>query len=329
MTMTTYGQALVAALYERAVADTTLNLFGTSFLLGPGQRAPLLERLRNDFPDRNHDAPISESALALLAGGAAMCGARMFVHFGRATFALEAWSQIYGELSIAHYTSGGHLKVPLVMHGYHGVFPIESAQHCGSPQAALWNCPGLQIALPATPADAKTLLSAALASDNPTFMLSHTALLPVDEDLEAAEPLPWGRAAIRRAGRDVTVVATSRMVQVALEAAGALGRDGIGVEVIDPRTLVPFDWETVLASVRKTRRLVLVDETHRSCGVAAEIAATVAERAFGDLAAPVVRVVREDEHVPFANAVKAQFVPGPGEVVAAVRRVLAHGAGRA
>jgi pyruvate/2-oxoglutarate/acetoin dehydrogenase E1 component len=328
MTTLTYGQALVAALHERIVADSRLNLFGTSFLLGPGAPAPLLRKLRDDFSSRNHDAPISESALALLAGGAAMSGARMFVHFGRATFALEAWSQICGEIAIAHYTSGGQLRVPLVMHGYHGVFPVESAQHCGSPQAMLWNCPGLQIALPSTPADAKLLLTAALASDNPTFMLSHTALLPIQEDVTVAEALPWGRAAIRRPGRDVTVVATSRMVHVAMEAAAALAGEGIEAEVIDPRTLVPFDWDTVLASVARTRRLVVVDETHRSCGVAAEIAATVAERAFASLKAPIVRVVREDEHVPYSNAVKAQFVPGTADVVAAIRRVVASGRAR-
>ena len=322
MTRMTFGQALVAALFERASRDPSLNLFGTSFLLGPGNRAPQLEALRERFPDRNHDAPISESALTLLAGGAAMCGTRMFVHYGRASFALEAWSQIYGEIAIAHYLSGGQLRVPLVMHGFHGVFPVESTQHCGSPQAMLWNNPGIQIALPASPSDAYHLMAGALDSDNPTFVLSHTALLGLEEEVPATPVVPFGHARIRRAGRAVTVVATSQMVQVALAAADRLAADGIDAEVIDPRTLVPFDWDTVLGSIRKTGRLVVIDETHRSCGVASEITATVAERAFASLRASPIRVVRNDEHVPYSNAVKSAFVPDATAVIAAVRQVL-------
>jgi len=322
MPMLTYAQALVAPLHASAERDPSLNFFGTSFLLGPGNRAPQLEQLRELYPDRNHDAPISESALALLATGAAICGTRMFVHFGRATFALEAWSQLLGETAILHYSSGGQLHVPLVMHGFHGVFPVESAQHCGSPQAMLWNSPGLQIALPSTPADARDLMAAALADDNPTFVLSHTALLGIEGDVPLSPGPGLGHARVLRRGRDVTIVATSFMVQLALRAAELLAGHGIDAEVVDPRTLVPFDWDTVLESIRRTGRLLVVDETHRSCGVASEIVATASERAWRELRAPPLRAVREDLHVPYSNAIKSHFVPTVETIIAAARTLV-------
>jgi pyruvate dehydrogenase E1 component beta subunit len=206
----------------------------------------------------------------------------------------------------------------------HGVRGGGAAQHSGSPQAMLWNCPGLEIVLPSSPADAKGLLVTALRSNNPTFFITHSKLLGVEGLVpEGPYEIPLGRAEIKRPGRDVTIVATSYMVVVALAAAEALARDGIEAEVVDPRTLVPLDEDTILASVARTGRVVIVDECHLRCSTASEIAATIAEKGFTTLKAPPVRVARADVPTPFSAPLEAAVTPDRDKVIKAVRRVLA------
>jgi pyruvate dehydrogenase E1 component beta subunit len=252
-----------------------------------------------------------------------MAGGRPIVNLGTANFAYLALSQIINDAAVTRHMSDGRLGAPVIYFVLQGVRGAGAAQHSGSPQAMLWNCPGLRIALPASPADAKGLMTTLLNGDDPAIVLSHAKLLgiegPVPEDAHAT---PLGEAAIRRPGRDVTVVATSYMVEVALQAAAELDKLGIDVEVIDPRTLVPLDEATILGSVARTGRLVVLDECHLRCSTASEIAATVAEKGFASLKAPIVRIARADVPTPYSAPLEAAITPDAGKVVAAVRQLM-------
>jgi pyruvate dehydrogenase E1 component beta subunit len=187
----------------------------------------------------------------------------------------------------------------------------------------LMNTPGLQIVTPSTARDVRGLIRASVASEDPVVWIDHVKLFDVEGDLpDEPETIPLGVADIKRPGRDVTIVATSRMVPLSLAAAEQLAGDGIDVEILDPRTIVPLDREAILASVGRTHRLVVVDECHRSCGLAAEISATVAEEAFDELRAPIRRVVTEDVPIPFSRTLEEAVQPTQGKVVAAVRSVM-------
>ena len=187
----------------------------------------------------------------------------------------------------------------------------------------LWNAPGLQIVLPSSPADVKGLLLAAFRSNSPTFFLTHAKLLGIEGPVEEGfYTTPFGQAEVKRAGRDVTIVATSYMVVVALQAAEILAKEGIEAEVVDPRTLTPFDEATLLASLERTGRLVVVDECPLRCGVAAEITAAMVEKGFKFLKAAPVRVTRPDVPIPFSTPIEDELTPDAAKVVAAVRRLL-------
>ena len=317
-----YAAALADGLYQVLKSDERISVIA-GHLLGLGPQAKLMEPIYRDFHGRIFDPPNSEAALAGLGAGAAMAGGRPLVNLGPANFSYLAWSQIVSEAAVTRHMTNGQLSAPAVYYIMHGVRGGGAAQHSGSPQAMLWNCPGLRIMLPASPADVKGLLIAALAGDDPTVFLTHSKLLnvegPVPDGAHATRP---GRAVVRRAGRDVTVVATSYMVVVALEAAEALAKDGIDVEVIDPRTLVPLDEDTILASVARTGRLVVVDECHLRCSTASEIAATVAEKGFASLKAPIVRIARADVPTPYSAPLEAALTPDAGKIVAAVKTLL-------
>jgi pyruvate dehydrogenase E1 component beta subunit len=253
-----------------------------------------------------------------------MAGARPFVDLGTGAFSFLAWSQLVNEAAVAHYMSDGRITVPVVYHMLHGVRGGGAPQHSHSPQAMLWNAPGLEIVAPSTPADVKGLLLSAIRSNNPTVVVNHAKLMGIDGEVPAGDgAIPFGRADIKRQGRDVTVVATSFMVQETLKAAETLAGEGIEIEVVDPRTQVPFDEATILSSVARTGRLVVVDECPLRGGVASEIAASVAEHGFRALKAPILRVARADTPVPFSPPLEAAVTPDPAKIAAAVRRVMA------
>jgi pyruvate/2-oxoglutarate/acetoin dehydrogenase E1 component len=219
--------------------------------------------------------------------------------------------------------SGGQTRVPAVFHLFHGLRGGGAAQHSASPQAMAWNNPGLEIVLPASPRDVKGLLKTAVASDNPTVFIDHTKLLDIRGDVpEDDAPIPFGVADIKRKGRDVTVISTSYAVQRCLQVAGKLAGEGIDVEVVDPRTLVPFDMTTLMASVEKTGRVVIVDETHQSCGVAAEIAARIAESGFDKLKAPLRRVATLDVPVPYSPPLEEHIGPREDRISDAIRAAM-------
>ena len=320
-----YAAALVDALHDSLRTDPRVSIIG-GYVLGLGPQRTLTERLKRDFPDRVFDPPTSEAGNAAVGVGASMAGMRPFVDLGTGSFTYLAWSQITNEAAVAHYMSNGRLTAPVTFHMLHGVRGGGAPQHSQSPHAMLWNAPGLEIAAPSTAADVYGLIRTALASPNPTVVVSHAKLLGIETVVpEQKSPIPFGRADIKRAGRDVTVVATSLMVHYCLAAAEALAREGIDVEVVDPRTLVPLDEKTILDSVSRTGRLVVVDECPLRAGIASEIAATVAERGFRYLKAPIVRVTRPDVPVPYSLPLENFVTPDPEKIASAVRRVLAAG----
>ncbi len=318
----TYAEALVEGLREALEGDPRVHLIG-GYFFGLSPRRALMARLREDFPSRVSDPPIAELGYCGLGIGAAMAGLRPIVDVATASFIFQAWPQIVNEAANARYMSGGQLSVPVVFHLLHGIRGGGAAQHSHSPQAMLWNCPGLEIVLPASPADVRGLLKTAIASNNPTVFVNHVRLFDVKGPVPGGDfRIPFGRAEVKRPGRDVTVVATSLMVQRSLAAAEALALEGIDVEVVDPRTLVPLDEAAILASVRKTGRLVAVDECHLSCGVAAEIAARVAQHGFRHLKAPIGRVTAADVPIPFSPPLEVFVEPTQEKIEAAVRAVL-------
>lgn len=322
MTEMSYAEAMIDGMHGCMEADPRVSVLGNE-VLGLGPERVHLERIKESFPGRITFPPTSEAAYSATAIGAAMAGERVFVHLGAASFSYLAMSSIANEAATAHATSGGELRVPVVIHMLHGLRIGGASQHSESPQAKFWNTPGLEIALPASPRDAKGLVRSALKSDNPTVILTHDLLLALRGEVPEGDfNIPLGEAEIKRQGSDVTVVATSYTVQVALAAAESLAAEGIDVEVVDPRTLVPLDRETILASVAKTGRLVVADETNQSCGVASEISAIVAEEGFASLQAPILRVTRPDAVVPASPVLEGALTPTAEKIASAVRRVL-------
>ncbi len=226
---------------------------------------------------------------------------------------------------IAHYMSGGRISVPVTFHLLHGVRGGGAAQHSQSPQSMMANKPRLEIAVPSTPADVYGLVRSAFMSNNPTVIASHARLLGVETEVPSdKKPIPFGRAAITRRGKDVTVVANSLMTHSSLAAAEDLAKDSIDVEVVDLRTLAPLDEDTILELVARTGHLVVVDECPLRCGFASEVSATVVERGFDLLKAPIRRVTRAHVPVPYSAPLEAEVTPDPAKIAAAIRHVLGH-----
>jgi acetoin:2,6-dichlorophenolindophenol oxidoreductase subunit beta len=321
----TFAVAMIDALAWSLKSDPNVVVIGAhSFLSDRGLKPEDERALWDAFPDRLIDPPTSEGVVTSLATGAAMAGMRPFLNYGTATFAYEAFNQILSETANVHAMSNGQLRAPVTLHMYAGIRGGGAAQHSSSPQAMYANAAGLELVLPASPADAQGLLRSAILSDNPTIVITHTKLLAMTGEVpEGDHRVPLGRAGIAREGRDVTIVATSLMLREALKAAEALAKDGIEAEVVDPRTIVPLDADTVLAAVRKTGRLVTVDEGNGLCSIGSEISALVAERAFEALKAPILRVARPSVPVSFSPPLEAHVTPNAEKIAAAARKVVA------
>lgn len=317
-----YYEAKLTALREILAADETVRLIHETFL-GLSPRRSLFGEIEKSFPGRVISPPISELGVCGLATGAAMAGLRPIVDLVTASFTYEAWPQICNEAANAFYMSGGRTRAPVVFHMIHGLRGGGAAQHSHSPQAMLWNCPGLEIVLPSSPRDVRGLLKSAVNSDNPTIFVDHALLFEIRGPVpESDERIPLGQADIKRAGGDVTIVATSYMVQRSLKVAEQMAAEGVQVEVVDPRTLVPLDFQTILASVEKTRRVVIVDECHHSCGVASELAARIWEAGYDKLKAPVRRVATLDVPIPYNKTLEEFVSPSESRIVEAIRAVM-------
>ena len=273
--------------------------------------------------DRVRVTPISETAEIGIAIGAAMAGLRPVVELYMAEFMLVAMDQVVNEAPRFRYMSGGQVKVPLVLKAGYGFTAGWAGQHTGSLTALFMGVPGLKVVAPSTPADAKGLMATAIRDDNPVVYLHHYMLTLEHGEVPDGEYLvPFGKAEVRRAGGDVTIVATGWMVSRALAAAQTLAKEGISAEVIDPRTVAPLDLETILKSVDKTGHVVLVDQAPRHASVTAMIAADIAEHRFNALKAPIVQVTAADTTIPYSEPLEAHVLPDEARIAAAARAVL-------
>ena len=275
--------------------------------------------------ERVIDTPISETAIMGAAIGAAATGLRPIANIMYANFLGVCGDELINQLTNMRYMFGGKIKVPVTIMSYTGAGTRHAAQHSRNLYGWLMNVTGLKIIAPSTPYDAKGLLKSALRENNPTIFLYHATLVKrgIKSDVPPEEyTIPLGKADIKRAGKDVTVVAMGLMVHEALEAAAILEKRGISIEIIDPRTLVPLDKETIISSVKKTGRLIIMDEEPKTGSAAAEIAAVIADEAFDYMDAPIKRVCAPDTPVPYSPVLEDFWVPDEDALIKAVSEVV-------
>lgn len=320
----TYREALNEALHEEMDRDGRVLLLGEEVALYEGAYKVSRGLLERFGESRVRDTPIAEEVIVGAAIGAAMGGLRPVAEMMTWNFAILAFDQILNHAAKVRYMFGGQTKVPIVVRGPQGGGKQLAAQHSQSVETWLAHCPGLKVVTPATPADAKGLLKTAVRDENPVMFLEHEILYNAKGPVPEGEHLvPFGEARVLREGADATIVTYSLMVLKALKAAEELASEGIHVDVVDLRTLVPLDFDTVLASVRKTNRVLVLQEGWPVCGMASEIAARIQEEAFDDLDAPVLRLTGKPVPMPYNKALEAQAIPQVSDVVAAVRRLVA------
>ena len=313
-----YIVAVNEALQLEMERDPTVIFYGQD--VAPSDEDPLVKAFGRD---RVRVSPISETAEIGMAVGLALAGFRPVVELLMAEFMLVAMNQVVNEAPRLRYMSGGQVKVPVVFKAGYGFTAGWAGQHTGSIYRMFCGIPGLKVALPSTPADAKGLFATAIRDDNPVCYLIHYLLVLEHGDVPEGEYLvPFGEAKIRRSGSDVTIVATGWTVGRALQAAELLASEGIDAEVIDPRTLQPLDVPTILASVEKTGHIVLADQATRHASAASFIAAEVAEHGFSYLRAPIKLVTALDATVPYSAPMEAFVLPDEHKIAGAVREVL-------
>jgi len=309
--------AIDAGIHQEMARDSSVLYFGQNMATTENH-----EFVKRYGADRVRVTPISETAEIGIAIGAAMAGLRPVVELYMAEFMLVAMDQVVNEGAKFRYMSGGQVKVPLVLKAGFGFTAGWAGQHTGTLTALFMGWPGLKVVVPSTAADAKGLMATAIRDDNPVVFLHHYLLTLEHGDVPDSEHLvPFGKAEVRRAGGDVTIVATGWMVGRALAAAKTLASEGIDVEVIDPRTVAPLDLATILKSVDKTGRVVLVDQAPRHASVSAIIAGDIVEHRFSSLKAPILQVTAYDTTVPYSEPLEAYVIPDEARICAAVRKV--------
>ena len=326
MAVMTYREALNHALREEMERDERVFLMGEEVGVYGGAYK-VSQGLLEKFGERRViDTPICESGFTGVGIGAAMVGLRPVVEMMTFNFALLALDQIVNHAAKLHYMSGGQFTVPLVIRGPGGPAHQLAAQHSQSMETYFYHVPGLKVVRPTTPRDAKGLLKSAIRDESPVIFIESEVLYGVKGEVpDAADFLiPLGVAEVKREGKDVTVVAYSRMYYKVLEAAEEVEKtDGISVEIVDPRTLRPMDTATILASVRKTHRVLVAEAGAGFAGMGSEIAAFITEEAFDDLDAPVARITGANAPMPYARNLEALKTPSKEKIVEAIRRVCA------
>jgi pyruvate/2-oxoglutarate/acetoin dehydrogenase E1 component len=323
MSVMTYREALNQALREEMRRDPRVFVMGEEVGLYEGAYK-VTQGLLKEFGDtRIVDTPIAESGFTGVGIGAAMIGLRPVVEMMTFNFALLALDQIVNSAAKMYYMSGGQYHVPIVIRGPGGPAHQLAAQHSQSMESYFYHVPGLKVVRPSTPADAKGLLKSSIRDDNPVIFIESETLyalkgeVPDDEDFL----IPLGQAVLRREGTDVTVIAYMGMMYRAMEAAEELAKEGISVEIVDPRTLRPMDTETIVGSVRKTHRAVVVEAGAGFAGMGSEIAAFITEQAFDDLDAPVERVTGASAPMPYAKNLERAKTPSKDRILDAIRKV--------
>lgn len=323
----TYREAIREALREEMRKDPSVFLLGEDIGRFWGGAFKVTEGLAEEFgDDRVRDTPISESAIVGVGVGAAITGMRPVAEIMFGDLTALAMDQIANQAAKIRYMFGGQAKCPLVVRTPFGAGVNIASHHSQSLEAWFMHVPGLFVAIPSTPQDAKGLLKTAIRGNNPVFFCEHKLLYPVEGEVpEHDYTIPFGEAVTRREGSDATIVATSYMVHKALAAAAMLEKEGLSVEVIDPRTLTPLDKQALVRSVKKTGRLIIVTEDCKTAGVSAEIAAVVAEEALDYLDAPIRRLAEPDTPIPFSPPLEQYVIPDEKSIVKAVKEVVQHG----
>jgi pyruvate/2-oxoglutarate/acetoin dehydrogenase E1 component len=319
----TYRSAINEGLREELDRDKSVFLMGEDIQDPWEGTYKVTQGLSTDYgKERIRNTPISEAAIVGAGVGAALTGMRPVVEIMYIDFMTIAMDQTINQAAKIRYMSGGQVKVPLVIRTQGGAGKSMGAQHSNSLEAWFVHTPGLYVVMPSTPYDAKGLIKFAIRDDNPVIFIEHKSLYMNKGEVPEEEYLiPFGKADVKRKGSDVTIVATSRMVQFALQAAIELAKDGIEAEVIDPRTLVPLDEETILESVARTSRLVVAHEAVERCGWGAEIVALVAEKALGYLDAPVRRVAAKNSPIGMAPTFEKFIIPGSQDIIRVVKEL--------
>ncbi len=324
MAQMTYREALRQALHDAMTEDESIFVLGEEVGRYGGAYG-VTKGLIDEFgPERLLDTPISEPAIIGTAIGAAMSGMRPVAELMYVDFIGMTMDQLGNQAAKIRYMFGGQIGVPMVLRTQGGTGRSAGAQHSQSLEAFVMHTPGLRLAMPATVADAYHLLRQSLTRPDPVVFIEHKSLYSMKEEVDLSErPAPWGRAVVRRRGKDVVIVTYSRQVQFALSAAEALAGQGIEATVIDLRTLNPLDFDTVREEVEKVGKAVVVSEAVLTCGVAAELAARISEECFDFLTDPVVRIAGEDCPISVSPALEAGSIPSPGLIEETVTRLVA------
>ena len=330
-----YQDAINEALDQEMARDESVIVMGEDVVGGTGANGEMdawggvlgvTKGLYGKYGDRIMDSPISESALVGAAVGAAATGMRPVCELMFIDFMGVCFDQIYNQAAKFRYMFGGKAKTPVVIRTMYGAGFRAAAQHSQCLYNIFTHVPGLKVVMPSSPYDAKGLLIQAIRDDDPVIFCEHKALYATEGEVpEESYAIPFGEANIVREGEHITIVALGRMVRFATRAADALAADGIDCEIIDPRTTSPFDEDTVLESVEKTGRLVVVDESNPRCSMATDIASLVAQKGFGSLRAPIEMVTAPHTPVPFSGALEDLYIPSPEKIEAAVRKTTAYG----
>jgi 2-oxoisovalerate dehydrogenase E1 component len=321
----TFSQATHEALSEEMAKNPRIFVMGEGIGVRGGNFKTTDGLFQKYGAERLCDTPISERGFVGLACGAAMTGTRPVIDFMFADFVLDSVGEIFNQIAKMQYMSSGRLKMPVLLRGCIGIGHSAATHHSGSYYAMYANVPGLRVVVPSMPADAKGLLKRALNCDDPVLFLEHREILQVKGPVpEGDYEIEFGRASVVREGRDVTVVALARMVHQTLAVCDELERDGISVEIVDPRTVSPLDTETILQSVAKTGRLLIVDEPPAPCGFAAEIAARIVAEGFDSLDAPIRRLTGAFCPTPYSPPLEAVMVPQPRQIADAIRQLVAE-----
>ncbi len=324
MSVKSYAQAIKDVIAEEMRKDENVFVMGEDIAEQGGIFGCTRGLLKEFGEKRVRNTPISEAGFIGAGIGAACCGLRPVVELMYMDFAYVGMDQILNQAAKIRYMFGGKAKVPMVIRGQQGVGRGNAGQHSQSVEAMFMHIPGIKVAMPSSPADAAGLLRAAIRDDNPIMFFEHKALYSkkgeVPDDPEFS--IPFGKANVVKEGKDVTIIGTHLYIDKALSAGKKLADEGIDVEVIDPRTLVPFDKDTIINSIRKTGRAVVVHEAHKIGGVGAEIASTIMEEAFEYLDAPVIRLGAKQCTLPFNLGLENAVVPQEDDIITAVKSVL-------
>ena len=321
----TFMKATLEALTEEMAVNPKIFVLGEGIGVRGGNFATTSGLFELYGPERLRDTPICERGFVGLAGGAAMTGTRPVVDFMFADFVLDGVGEIINQIAKMQYMSSGRLKMPVLLRGCIGIGHCAATHHSGSYYSMYAHFPGLRVVVPSSPRDAKGLLKTALTCDDPVLFLEHRELMSVKGPVPEEEYfIDFGQSAIVREGTDVTVVALALMVHKTLAACETLAAEGISVELIDPRTVAPLDVDTIIQSVAKTGRLIIVDEDFAHCGIGAEIAAQLADRGFDDLDAPIRRLNGKASPTPYSPSLEAAVVPNTETIAQAIRDLCAE-----